>query len=65
MKTVEEAIAILEKLRDKWCTQSQFLEATAGYSEDLLATLNKAQSRVIGQCNSDLYGAIGEIKEIF
>ena len=65
MKTVEEAIAILEKLRDKWCVQSQFLEATAGYNDDLAATLNKAQARVIGECNSELYGAIGEIKEIF
>ena len=65
MKSTEDAIKILEALRDKWASHYYFLEKTAGYSEDALATFNKAQSRLIGELSSDLYGAICEIKEMF
>jgi len=65
MKTIEQSLEILEKLRDAWATQSRFLESISNNSEDLASTITKAQNRVLAECNSDLYRAIEEIKETF
>jgi hypothetical protein len=65
MKTTEEALKLLNALKDKWATQANFLEETAGYNEDLAAQFNKAQERVVRECIGDLYHLIEDIKETF
>lgn len=65
MKTIEEALVILEKVREKWATTYNFLENVSGQNEDVPAAINKAQNRVLSECNSDLYRAIDEIKEVW
>jgi hypothetical protein len=65
MKTIEETLVILEKVREKWSTAYNFLENVSGNNEDVPAAINKAQNRVLAECNSDLWRAIEEIKEIW
>ena len=65
MKTIEESLIILDKLKEKWSTNSNFLDSISGQNEDVAAVINKAQNRVLSECKSDLWSAIEEIKEIW
>ena len=64
MKNSEEAVQLLEKLRDKWSHISMFLQDSTG-GDGMLSDFNNMQSRVICQCSEDVYRVIEEIKETF
>ena len=64
MKSGEEAVQLLEQLRDKWSHISLFLNDSTG-GDGMLSDFNKMQSRVVSQCSADVYRVIEEIKETF
>ena len=63
MKTIEQALQLLEELRTKWGINREFLEKISNRDNDITAMTTKAQVIVLSECRNDIAALIQDIRE--